>query len=77
MPISKKFENYRLEMESLTDHSSKEYIEKKKKIFQDFQSKNSDTDYCKKRDRYEYLDSKLNFLNDLFEKCSNSTAIGF
>ena len=39
MPISKKFENYRLEMESLTDHSSKEYIEKKKKYFKIFNQK--------------------------------------
>ena len=68
LPISTQFEIHKHEIESISDPASKEYSEKKQKIFHDFQSKKSDPEFCKKRERYDYLDKKLNYLNDLFEK---------
>ena len=55
-------------MEVLTDQDSKEYNEKKKKVLDDYLAKKKDFDYCRKRERYEYLDRKLNYLNELFDK---------
>ena len=77
IPISKQFEAYRIEMESLNDQTSKEYIEKKKRVFQDFQLKKSDIDFCKRRERYDYLDKKLNFLNELFDKYASTQSHGY
>ncbi len=59
-------------MEVLTDQNSKEYLEKKKKVVEDYFAKKKDLEYVRKRERYEYLDRKLNYLNELFEKYASS-----
>ena len=55
-------------MDMLTDQNSKEYLEMKKKVVEDYIAKKKDPEHCRKRLRYEYLDRKLTYLNELFEK---------
>ena len=72
--VSKSFETHQQEMEKM-DQSSKEFDEKKTKILKDYTEKISDQEYLKKKDRYEYLDSKLRFISELARQYQQSNNI--
>jgi len=64
-PTAKQFDIYQKELEEISDKNSKEATEKKDTILRVYFDKKSDTEFSKKRDRYEYLDMKLNYIKEL------------
>lgn len=76
-PTAKQFDMYQRELEEISDKNSKEASEKKDAILRHYFDKKSDTEFSKKRERYDYLDMKLNFIKDLISqyKIKNETHI--
>ncbi len=74
-PTAKQFDTYQKELEEIGDKNSKEATEKKDTILRVYFDKKSDSEFSKKRERYDYLDLKLNFIKGLISqyKVKNET----
>ena len=74
-PTAKQFDLFQKELEEIADQSSKEYSDKKNDILKVYNERNADIEFTKKRERYEYLDTKLNYIRDTISQYKkNETA---
>ena len=74
-PTAKQFDLFQKELEEIVDQSSKEYSDKKNDILKVYNERNADIEFTKKRERYEYLDTKLNYIRDTISQYKkNETA---
>lgn len=67
-PTAKQFESYQKELEEIGDQNPEEAAKKKDLILRAYFDKKSDQDFNKRRERYDYLDMKLNFIKDLINQ---------
>lgn len=66
-PTAKQFDMYKKELEDM-DENSKDAKEKKETILRVYFERKNDPEFNKKRERYDYLDMKLNHIKDLIEQ---------
>lgn len=67
-PTAKQFDEYQKELGEIGDQNSKEAAEKKETILKVYFEKKNDQEFTKRRERYDYLDLKLNYLKDLINQ---------
>lgn len=65
--LTKKFNKYQTEVQFLSE-SSKEFIERKTKIVNEYVEKKSDSEYGKKRERYNQLTTRLKYIEDIVKE---------
>ena len=66
-PILNDFDMYKRKFDELNDENSKERDQMKQEVWMLYKEKITNEEFCKKRDRYNYLDAKLNLIQDLIK----------
>jgi hypothetical protein len=70
---AKTFDDYKTQMNSIKDKESKEYIEKRNKVFDHF--KRNNVEHSRKTERYNYLYEKLNLIQNLITQYDSSRSL--
>jgi hypothetical protein len=66
--VAKVFQAHKNEIEAIVDKASKEYNQKRDRIYKEYAEKLRDADYLKNKDTHDRLFNRLNFIQDLIKQ---------